>query len=321
MRTVVLHIGYPKTGTSAVQWFLHSNRDDLRRQGVYYPTIGQSEDHAHHGLALGLTTRSSDGSSADERRGLFATLDAEIDGCGCETVVLSSELFLFRLEEVQASPEFRKLLSRYQLRVVVFVRRQDAYLESQYRQFVWDPQTTLADDVEAFLDSDYSQKGGDYHLVLNAWAGFVGKHNIAPVVYEQTLNRGGCIARFCSLVGLDPALLDPASLNVRKNEAIAGVLGTQIMRVVNGYSTLNDEQRLELAQRITAFDRATAHLPIPRRIFTEQQCERIGLTFLDSNKRLADEFVGQPLDGLWFARDTPAVPPAEQVRSATAADG
>ncbi len=46
VRRVVLHIGVHKTGTSAMQSFLHRNADSLRRQDFFYqPSVKEWPDN------------------------------------------------------------------------------------------------------------------------------------------------------------------------------------------------------------------------------------------------------------------------------------
>src|SRR5688572_8309485 len=113
MRTLVLHIGYPKTATSSIQWCLHANRDRLRDRGVYYPLTGQFLDHSHNRLAFTLFENLHERFTDADRDALFASLADEIDGCGCETVVLSSELLVRQLDAFRRSPSVMNLLERH----------------------------------------------------------------------------------------------------------------------------------------------------------------------------------------------------------------
>src|SRR5687768_10506522 len=48
-KTIILHIGLPKSGSTALQGFLQARRDELRAHDVYYPLTGQIEwEPAHH---------------------------------------------------------------------------------------------------------------------------------------------------------------------------------------------------------------------------------------------------------------------------------
>jgi hypothetical protein len=293
--TLVLHIGYPKTGTTAVQAFLNANRDALRSRGVCYPATGQSDDHSHNRLVLGLTGSHDDG--------MAAALGGEIEQANCQTVVLSSELFLYRLEAlVSPSRHLSQILSGHTLRAVCYVRRQDSFLESLYRQFVWDPGSRLSLDADDFLNSEYSN-AGDYYVAVNAWAGFIGKTNFTPIVYEQALRSGGCIRAFCRAVGIDTdGLVD---LDVQRNVNPSDRLSTEIMRVVNTFTELAEKDRVEIARGALGLDRVARDMPIPKRLFSGEQVAAIERRFMESNRRLADEYVRQPLDGFWFSETEP----------------
>ena len=55
-KKVILHIGYNKTGTTAVQNAFYYNRNILAKNGIYYPTKcrGKRKSPAHHSLAESL---------------------------------------------------------------------------------------------------------------------------------------------------------------------------------------------------------------------------------------------------------------------------
>jgi len=300
-QTVVLHIGYPKTGTSSLQWFLHARREDLRRQGVYYPLAGQDSEHAHHRLALALSANPYETVNPDARAALFADLATEIDRCGCDRVLLSSELFMGRLELIQASAEFARLFEDRDVRVVCVLRSQETFLESLYRQFILDAQVRFADTFDAFLEA--YPMAGEYHAILTAWSAFVGRENIVPLVYEQAVHGEGLLRGFCRLLGVDTDHLTAADLDVWHHVTHDTALGIEIVRFANRCPDLTLDQRLEVGRVAKAFAEQTRHLPLPKGMLSREQLDRIRATLLDSNHRLAADFVHQPLDGFWFSRD------------------
>jgi hypothetical protein len=301
--TIILHVGYPKTGTSSLQWFLHDRRGDLRAQDVYYPVSGQVEgEHAHHRLAFALAENAYQTVSGRERKALFDDLRAEVDRCGCGTVLLSSELFLSRLELIQASDEFGQLLEGRQLRVVCVLRSQETFLESLYRQFILDPTVRFGGSPEAFLKA--YRTVGDYHTSLSAWADFAGRDNLVPLIYEQALDSGGLIRRFCGLLGIDTSHLAPRDFDVWRNVTHDAVT-LEILRMANRSPDLTRDQRSAVMRHARTFAEATRNLPLPDRMMSAEDLAQIRAAFAESNRRLADDFVHQRLDGFWFPR-TPA---------------
>jgi hypothetical protein len=47
MKRIFLHAGQPKTGTTAIQYFLGQNREELTRLGYLFPREGLSHIHNH----------------------------------------------------------------------------------------------------------------------------------------------------------------------------------------------------------------------------------------------------------------------------------
>ena len=302
-KTVILHIGLPKAGSTSLQSFLHDRRDELQAQDVYYPLTGQVEwEHAHHKLVFALAENAHQAVSGRERKALFDDLTAEIDQCGCSTVVLSSELFLTRQGIVGASEEFRQLLEGRQLRVVCVLRSQETFLESLYRQFVFDQEKRFAGPPEAFLE-DHS-KVGDYHLFLSTWADFAGRDNLVPIIYEQALHAGGLINVFCRLLGVDTDHLAPGDGEVWQRVGDSALV-IEIMKMANRCPDLTQDQRLAVRRHVRTLAESTRDLPLPKRLMSAEHLDQIHAMFIDSNRRLSDDFVHQPLDGFWFPRTPP----------------
>src|SRR5450631_1704407 len=143
MKSIVLHIGIPKTGSSALQVFWAQNREALLEQSVDYFSIGE--------FALGKRGKISAGNGSYIARSFLrphtagykanrdeqlAALDVQISASTCDTGLLSSELFIFADDAVLSN--FRDWLAArgISLRFFYFIRNQVQFLISSYIQQV-----------------------------------------------------------------------------------------------------------------------------------------------------------------------------------------
>ncbi|NYI80543.1 hypothetical protein [Nocardioides panzhihuensis] len=127
MKSIVVHAGLPKTGTSAVQAFFNSNGEALAKAGIFYPAHTVDRNGISAGNAGSLMERSGHLFVASSRE-VTRTLE-EFEASGCHTLLLSSEAFL---------PELRGIaeLLPPQAQFVLYVRDPLAFLESDYNQRV-----------------------------------------------------------------------------------------------------------------------------------------------------------------------------------------
>ncbi|TQL70751.1 hypothetical protein FB381_4693 [Nocardioides albertanoniae] len=127
MKSIVIHAGLPKTGTSAVQAFLSSTNDRLAEAGIFYPRHTVDKNSISAGNAGSLMELSGHLFVASPRE-VTKTLE-DFDASGCHTLLLSSEAFLPEL------PELADLMPP-ETRFVLYVRDPLAFLESDYNQRV-----------------------------------------------------------------------------------------------------------------------------------------------------------------------------------------
>lgn len=141
---ILLHVGMPKAGSTALQAALAAERDRLARHGILYPR-GPFIPRTHNFLIAGIAERKRElprllhnayRDRLDEIEPAFAkwmaSLKATVDARRPETLVLSSE-WLFRL---RAEEKFDRLSAILRglgdtVEVVAYVRRpSDQYLSS-----------------------------------------------------------------------------------------------------------------------------------------------------------------------------------------------
>lgn len=189
----IIHIGTHKTGSTALQNFLFKNRNKLIEKGVLYPIAG-SKDHAHHNIAW--LARSGDSKKLDE---IFSSIDAEAESTGAESVVLSSEEFEF----IRARPLIARIL-KLKPTIVMYLRRQDYYLESEYNQHVKMYSLRYRHDIYRFYYHNDFMPRFNYKYLCELWTPDKGSNTLKLINYDRCLSdRHGIFKEFLSLIGVE----------------------------------------------------------------------------------------------------------------------
>jgi hypothetical protein len=209
-----IHIGYHKTGTSILQKFLFLNRQILFDNGVLYPSTGLSGD-GHAPLALSLNnihhkyisiitkysktqnpsdpyTLRADQSAAN----LYTNLHEEIIKSKHSTIVISSECFVEWLDPELVKCRFN--LGLLDIKIIVYLRRQDNWLQSVYNQLCKDPYFRFTGNIYELPQIEQL----DYYKCIESWAQVFGKRNIIVRPYEKRQLTHGLFADFLRIIGL-----------------------------------------------------------------------------------------------------------------------
>ncbi|WP_257287527.1 hypothetical protein [Endozoicomonas sp. SESOKO2] len=194
MKTIYLHIGTNKTGTTSIQKQLALHRQLLKKQGILYPTSGQAGS-AHYPLSwgLGLGHPPADYKHTPEH---WLNVVNEIKHSDCEKIILSSEFFILLRNKMHAEI-IRDYLSDFDVKIVVYIRRQDKYLESVYSQAV-----KMGAKVPSNIMDFYNNNKPSYNYfqVLMPWVEVFGKSNIKLKLYgdRKTFNA---VEDFFKIIG------------------------------------------------------------------------------------------------------------------------
>jgi hypothetical protein len=228
LEKVYLHIGTPKTGTSAIQSHLSQNRKRLLSQGVLYPVTISSHrgiyknSESHH-----LLTYSWAGTAAVSGWTNFTIFNPEyfFDRVErfCKTqvipkMVLSAENtywlpYLLNVKDFVEDEKYwehktkyvkkiKQSLNNYDTKIIIYLRRQDHWIQSWFNQHVKNG-FPLPKDIEKF--SKQSKSLLDYKAHLDLYADFFGKENIIVRVYEKEQLNEGLFNDFLHCIGIENA--------------------------------------------------------------------------------------------------------------------
>lgn len=201
MKRVILHIGYNKTGTTAIQKSFYYNRKNLMRNGLFYPVKcrGKRKSPAHHSLAESLLFQIGKPLPNFVKPKIYSKypkdhhwqlLHDELAQTKCEAVFISSEAF----SRLRGNPEqiefIRKQLKDYRVKVLVYLRSQPEFLESAYNQAVKSGHETRT--VEELMQSGWMSI--NYFEELEQWAFVFGPDNIIVRIFDKRKMPGGVVA-------------------------------------------------------------------------------------------------------------------------------
>ncbi len=128
-----VHIGMPKTGTTALQSYLHRNHGFLRDNGIHYMVTGRDRSTGaarlicHNSIAVDMNR-----TMKTLPAGLAEQLVAEYRDNQPAHCVMSSEMLFGRDLTVLQHALFHRIGDP--VRVVVYLRRFDDFIEADYKQ-------------------------------------------------------------------------------------------------------------------------------------------------------------------------------------------
>ncbi|MCG6929457.1 MAG: hypothetical protein LJE64_02785 [Desulfofustis sp.] len=330
--TVYLHIGMPKTATTAIQRFLFQNRSILlEKQQCLYP------DHALHWqqhvplvkaivrpvFPEAIFNKAIADITVEE---WMAGLKMRSDAAHCRKIIISSEFFWaapamqthlrfhgdseenFDLIE-QVIVDLRAAFSSYpDVRVVVYLRRQDTWLESFFNQQIKIGAEIPPEDA-VFEVKNYLL----YAKNLSIWRKHFGSERVLVRFYEQA--GPDIIGDFCGTVEIDASGLDLSGPDEAEsvNPSLSARAVAIMRRAREEHLDENTRERLRIVLTRTSLT-TMAGRKERCSVFSRQFHDRVLLEYEDDTRALAGMY---PEAERYLE---PRVIPAEQPASGEARD-
>ncbi len=191
-RRLVIHAGFHKSGTTALQEAFDAQSDELRDCGVVYPNIGRK---AHHRIAWALADKTwgwgKRGGEKTPRR-KWDELAKSINSSDAETVLISSEFFS-ELSGDGIRTIFSEIKNR-RVEVVFTVRPLVKLLGSSYQQYLkYGTKADYTTWLHSVLDNPGESKINPtfwkrhFHgQVVARWADVLGANNVTVIVVDES---------------------------------------------------------------------------------------------------------------------------------------
>jgi hypothetical protein len=304
-----LHIGMPKTGTTAVQKFLSHNHGAMQEAGLHYmeagrkkPSMPRRVNSSHNQIVFDIT---KGGPNAEFYRD---AIKAEYEARPQDTCIISSEMF-FSTRHAQLAELFRDIPTE-EMRILLYCRRYDDYFEAEYKQFAKNGKikTSASDHIKTRLAAiektpENFNFAGRIARIREAFPGV----QICPVIYDRAqLTNGNLIDDLLARTGttcpegLSTELNSNPSISRIASEAfgiVTGVVGRQssrrLRRLISEEPSLHRKNDvLEIEER----DFINGHLAETDKDFCDE-------FFPDTKGLFADRELSE--DMKTYRRDTP----------------
>jgi hypothetical protein len=303
-KTVYIHTGSHKTGTTAIQTFLSENRKKLKKDGYLYP------DHcfAHHDMAREFRTLSAPEIRKNPGLATNKYID-EINRSGLDKILLSSEGFeLLTKEQIISLKEF--LPPEFHVKTIFYVRRQDEKIESSYNRSVKNPKARSCESFSEFIIRKTAESGFgdslkpdtissplDYFSHLQRWSEVFGRENIMVRCYEEEQFPKGIYHDFLETIGLtlDDRYVIPEN---RINESLSWDL-IEILRICNTQFKEDIDFHTFLLENFIKIN--SGNRKKKQHLLSPQQRRDIIAFFEESNAKVAREYLGRSDGRLFYA--------------------
>ena len=146
MKTIFLHIGNYKTGTSAIQEFCSKNRKLLLANGIDYLLSGRTPGNPHSHAALPLSLIAEQGrytptwyNGSEKSSHVLTEVRTEVERSTCDNILISSEE-CYRIAGLnnETSAKIMESISQafkdHRVEVLMYVRPPTSFLKSWYNQ-------------------------------------------------------------------------------------------------------------------------------------------------------------------------------------------
>lgn len=304
-RTVYVHCGLHKTGTSAIQATFDQHRQSLLAEGLLYPASGDAHT-GHHNLAWEIAGDRRFDATALTIADAVAQI-AAFDG----DAVLSSEDFESFLHRPQTlAPLVRPLRAAgRRVSLVVYFREPRAYARSLYAELLRHDYAATFDEFRAEIDAHGMLRYREwvfqfaYRRVRSALAAYRDA-GVLPRRYDLAMRSGSVVSDLLRLLGLPADLFGEAARQVHHESDTPACTVARFISNRTG-RPLTESERQTLERLLRQAQAATKSSPPLTRLCsaeTASAIEALAASPSDRAERALLDCWGAPTPRSWAER-------------------
>jgi hypothetical protein len=287
MKTLVLHVGTYKTGTTSLQNSLYTNSTMLLENGVNY--LGHKAGCSGHNGRQNFQTKMSN-----------SELEIFLRNEPGDTHVFSNECLWDRqsarkkiLPVVENSSIYSKVI------VVAYVRKQSDFVESFYKQEQkYGSRWAMGLSPMSFYNELLKKGTLDIYGTLNYFAKLFGKKDIQVKCYnKENLHNGDVVDdfmgnTFMEVSGEDIIKPDRQNDSTLAGEALLKSVSTSLIQYMNNNTNLqlSPARKNILADDFLDQKYAAYKQYLPSLVFSEEERVMIARDFLHDNQKVSREY-------------------------------
>lgn len=283
MKTVYVHIGLHKTGTTTIQDYLIANAELLAEHGVLVPF-----KHRNHSLTFWVNGKQNN----QKRQNQWTRLMRKIKRSELQTVVLSSEFFSRDISEIDNwHVNFDELVTQgYNVKFILYVRRSDRRFESLFIEAV-----KGGNGLKDIRDFPYERFIDNWELCQTIISKY-GDDSLIVRKFEQDAKRG-LLTSFMQCVGASNLKIDEAKYQTNTKPSLDQLRAIQFAgelygRLVSKMFNTQRQRRKAIKRWTKWFIASTEHWN-DQKSYTLLPYDIANLILKDqfeSSKKIADSF-------------------------------
>lgn len=300
-----IHIGLHKTGTTYLQTILFASRQWLEDCGFYLPLTGLARNKSKHDYASAghaRLTRWLKRPESERVQDIEQALMAELEATRCRNVLLTSETFSAPHNRGIIDTIRQKFAPGFDIRIIVYLRRQDHWVESFYKEILGWAGRRETRSLEQFV-ADEGAELLDYRKRLNPWIKAFGAACVIVKSYEDACAGNGLLADFLDTLEINAT--PPSADFARPVNQSIDPGWVDLLRAMNGIESLDKATKATVTKTLVSASCEKAHGRTT--LITPALWQQLSDTYRPKNLRLRETLVHGPSDGLAFPSERPTV--------------